>query len=125
MFLGLGINCSHIRAPSTTNPGLLACASVDGYFLTCYSKTPGFNTIVESTKIAECLCYSDLSWQPKVFDDPWTACASYLSTASPAAFSTFVGAVAPSIPTAPCGDFGDVLHTTPPSPGPSPDKPSP
>lgn len=77
--------------------------------------------MTDATLLAACLCYSDKVWQPDSYDSPWTSCAYYLSTADPAAYSTFVENSDHHVQTAPCRDLGDILgSTTPATPGPTP-----
>lgn len=77
----------------------------------CTSATPNFVNLAFSSQ-ASCVCYSSSVWQPSVFDNALDTCLSYLSTASPAQFSSISGN---SIPTNPCALEGNILagSTTP------------
>jgi hypothetical protein len=63
------------------DPNLAACSTALDAITTCESETPGFSNLANSDE-ASCLCYEDTtSWDPMAFDDPWSSCVAWASTA--------------------------------------------
>lgn len=66
--------------PSVTNAQQRACQTAGDMMLSCESATSGFDSLDDSDA-ASCLCYSNTHWQPKSFDQPFSSCIAWASTA--------------------------------------------
>lgn len=66
--------------PSITDPQQIACQTAVDIVQACESAVPGFDNLDDS-EIASCLCYSGSVWQPQSFDQPWSSCINWASTA--------------------------------------------
>jgi hypothetical protein len=95
------------RLARQADSGVTSCVSWLSLVDSCTAATPSFKSLPFSIE-ASCLCYSSSLWQPSVFDSAFDTCLSYLSTASPALYSSAGGA---TLPTDPCQQAGDVVAT--------------
>ncbi|KAH8878614.1 hypothetical protein GQ53DRAFT_833015 [Thozetella sp. PMI_491] len=66
-----------------TDVGYSACQSVGNVVNNCEQLSPGFSTQTDPKTLASCLCYSGLAWKPSSFDNAWSSCVKYYSTAVP------------------------------------------
>ncbi|KAF5647045.1 uncharacterized protein FTJAE_1876 [Fusarium tjaetaba] len=92
------------KAPS----GNAACASVSESLSICNSLSPG---VVSSSFLfqAPCLCYNaNYKFDPSIYDEPFSNCLAYYSTASP---SFYASLAASSIGSKPCASIGDVVKS--------------
>ncbi|OQV00955.1 hypothetical protein CLAIMM_06386 [Cladophialophora immunda] len=97
-----GPNTSTITAPSSAATssvsGLEACSDFEAIVLACENETPGFSTEAFGQQ-ASCLCYSNGTYQPDLYDGMFSGCLAYLSTADPSEYSSIVTG---SVDLAPC-----------------------
>jgi len=83
-----------LSSPMTTPPAALIlqqnpeCMVLSSTLSICNSLTPGF-TNMAPTKQAECLCYSETTFLPDIFDNAVKTCADFASTAVPSAYGAF------------------------------------
>ncbi|OAL39759.1 hypothetical protein AYO20_01156 [Fonsecaea nubica] len=94
---------STITAPSSAAPslgisGADACSAFEEIVLGCENATPGFSTEAFSRQTS-CLCYSNGTYQPDLYDGMFAGCLAYLSTATPAEYSSIATG---SVDFAPC-----------------------
>ncbi|KAF5586076.1 hypothetical protein FPCIR_8096 [Fusarium pseudocircinatum] len=92
------------KAPS----GNAACASVSKSLSICNSLSPG---VISSSFLfqAPCLCYNaKYKFDPSIYDEPFSNCLAYYSTASP---SFYASLAASSISSKPCASIGDVVKS--------------
>ncbi|KIY03183.1 uncharacterized protein Z520_01650 [Fonsecaea multimorphosa CBS 102226] len=89
---------STITASSNVT-GIAACSDWEAMVFGCVDDTPGFTTEVFSQQ-ARCLCYSNGTYRPDLYDGMFSGCLAYLSTADPAGYSSVV--TAGSVDSAPC-----------------------
>ncbi|CZR48039.1 uncharacterized protein FPRO_12649 [Fusarium proliferatum ET1] len=92
------------KAPS----GIAACASVSKSLDICNSLSPG---VITSSFLfqAPCLCYNaNYKFDPSIYDEPFSNCLAYYSTASP---SFYASLAASSIGSKPCASIGDVVKS--------------
>ena len=64
---------------SSVDPNLGACVSVETIFASCVTATSSFVSL-DITAQASCLCYTNSTWQPTVYDGFVESCAAYGST---------------------------------------------
>jgi hypothetical protein len=88
-----------------TDSGITSCAPWISIIDPCTAATPSFQSLPFSVE-ASCLCYSSGLWQPSVYDSAFDECLAYLSTASPAFYSSIGGG---TLPTDPCQQAGNVI----------------
>jgi hypothetical protein len=85
-------------ATTAQDPNDLACLSWRALQLSCESAVPSFTALPFSVE-ASCLCFQSSTYIGNVYDDLWSSCLNYFSTASPAFYSSTLG--------------GDTLDRTP------------
>lgn len=92
----------------TAEPG---CSSLASKAEACESATPGFNNVNRWGSKASCFCYEGSSYQPSSFDNYYSSCLAYLSTADSDLYSSLTIGVSRAIST-PCAAVGDVRATS-------------
>jgi hypothetical protein len=97
---------TELSISSPTDPGIIACNTVNGILSNCERVSPGFATLTDTNRIASCMCYSGLAWKPSVFDDAWGTCLRFYSTAAPSAYFSLTASGI--VVTTPCARAGDV-----------------
>jgi hypothetical protein len=104
--------------PLTTGPtktrtghpaGTSDCVSWEVIVASCELETPSFTNLPVSQE-ASCLCYTNRTFAPTIFDGYWGSCLAFLSTASPKYYSSVGG---DGQPRTPCAEYGDVRATGP------------
>ncbi|KAL9008513.1 MAG: hypothetical protein Q9173_006367 [Seirophora scorigena] len=91
----------------TAEPG---CSSLVSKAEACESATPGFNNLSRWGSEASCFCYEGSSYQPSSFDNYYSSCLAYLSTADSDLYSELTLGDSRAIST-PCAAVGDVRAT--------------
>ncbi|KAH0845845.1 hypothetical protein FOPE_12245 [Fonsecaea pedrosoi] len=94
-------------APSLGISGSDACSAFEEIVLGCENATPGFSTEAFSRQ-ASCLCYSNGTYQPDLYDGMFAGCLAYLSTATPAEYSSIATG---SVDFAPCKNAATTTQT--------------
>ncbi|KAI4127035.1 MAG: hypothetical protein LQ338_003404 [Usnochroma carphineum] len=97
-------------AALTTTSVYPACSSLGSKIEACESATPGFANYRLWDTQASCLCYQGSSYQPSSFDNYYSSCLGYLSTADFEAYSELTVGTDEAVST-PCADIGNVRAT--------------
>jgi len=100
---GAGGNSNYITT-AAPDPNFTACSAALDAITICESATPGFSNLANSDE-ASCLCYdSTTSWDPLAFDDPWSSCIAWASTADTTAYAGLLSNAGM------CASVGNILH---------------
>jgi hypothetical protein len=97
-----------LRRQSTSASGLFAqsCGPWENIENSCAAANPSYTLLTAFVSQAPCLCYSSSTWAPNIYDDALATCLSYLSTASPAFYTSIDG---PNLPRTPCDEVSSVV----------------
>ncbi|OAP65445.1 hypothetical protein AYL99_01417 [Fonsecaea erecta] len=101
-------NTSTITAPASTATGMDACTGFEAIVLACEDNLPGFSTEAFSQQ-ASCVCYSNGTYQPDLYDGMFSGCLAYLATASPLEYSSIVTG---SVDSAPCKNVATTTQSS-------------
>lgn len=83
---GAGGDSNYITT-AAPDSNLSACSVALHYISKCESEIPGFSNLANSDE-ASCLCYDTVtSWDPLAFDDPYSSCIAWASTADTTAYA--------------------------------------
>ncbi len=80
----------HGLYPRKSGPNSASCKALTSFEAACASATPGFLTL-DPAKQYSCLCFTSSTFAPSVYQNYHDGCLSYLSTASPALYSSIGG----------------------------------
>jgi hypothetical protein len=84
---------------------LTSCASWENIYASCGAASPSFSVQPPDVQ-ASCLCYVNSTYAPSIYDGAFDTCWQYIKTASPALYSSGMGAASTF-----CEYFGDVRAT--------------
>lgn len=107
-FYGVTVTDTAKSNPITVAPpsftGSVNCDAVISILRRCEGSTPGFDALSFHDQ-QSCLCTTSGTWAPDYFDDYWSSCMDYASTASSDYFSLFGPEANGSVQRRKCGTW--------------------